>query len=157
MIIRTNPKGCPGVSWTLHPKFTVTPARAMWCIYRHGCKSAPPTALATHYKSIIVQKVVMSNTFYDDADVPLTAPLLNMIIKRDWTRKDGNIHMPSLLHAMEGFSPFTMIDLSKDGVVGLVVVVAFIAVIGTKRSGPWGRLLPIDANAVFGVKARKYL
>ena len=27
-----------------------------------------------NYKSIIIQKFVMSNTFYDDADVPLTAP-----------------------------------------------------------------------------------
>ena len=69
-----------------------------------------------HYKSIIIQKFLISNTFYDDADVPLTSPLLNMIIKRAWTRKNGNINRPSLLHAMEVLSPFIMLDLSKDEV-----------------------------------------
>ena len=61
----------------------------------------------------------MSKTFYDDSDVPLTAPLMKMIIKRSWTGKDGNMNIPSLLHAMDGLSPFTMIDLSKDEVVML--------------------------------------
>ena len=69
-----------------------------------------------HYKSIIIQKFLMSNWFYDDADVPLTSPLLNMIIKRAWTWKDVNINRPSLLYAMEGFSTFTMLDLSEDEV-----------------------------------------
>ena len=69
-----------------------------------------------HYKSIIIHKFLMLNTFYDDADVPLTSPLLNMIIKRAWTRKKGNINRPSLIHAMEGLSPFTMLDLSEDEV-----------------------------------------
>ena len=69
-----------------------------------------------NYKSIIIHKFVMLNTFYDDADVPLTSPLLKMIIKRSWTGKDGNINRTSLLHAMEGFSPFTMLDLSEDEV-----------------------------------------
>ena len=61
----------------------------------------------------------MSNTLYDDADVPLTDPILKMIIKRAWTRKDGNMNIPYLLHVMDGMSPFTMIDLSKDEVVML--------------------------------------
>ena len=47
-----------------------------------------------HYKTIIIQKFVMSNILYDDADVPLTAPLLKMIIKRAWTGKDGNVNRP---------------------------------------------------------------
>ena len=72
-----------------------------------------------HYKSIIIQHFVMSNIFYDDANVPLTAPLLKMIIKRAWTGKDGNMNRPSLLHAMDGLSPFTVLDLSKDEVVML--------------------------------------
>ena len=50
-----------------------------------------------HYKSIIIQKFLMSNTFYDDANIPLTSPLLKMIIKRAWTGKHGNINRPSLL------------------------------------------------------------
>ena len=75
-----------------------------------------------HYKLIIIQKFVMSNTLYDDADVPLTDPILKMIIRRDWTRKDGNMNIPYLLHVMDGMSPFTMIYLSKDEVVMLPTV-----------------------------------
>ena len=56
----------------------------------------------------------MSNTFYDYADVPLTASFLKTIIKSSCTGKDGNINRPSLLYAMEGLSPFTMLDLSED-------------------------------------------
>ena len=56
----------------------------------------------------------MNNTFYDDADVPLTATLLKMIMKRAWCGKDSNVTRPSLLHAIEGLSPFTMLDLNKD-------------------------------------------
>ena len=73
-----------------------------------------------HYQTLQVNhhsEICYVKHIYNNADFPLTAPLLNMIIKRDWTRKDGNIHMPYLLHAMEGFSPFTMLDLSEDGVV----------------------------------------
>ena len=55
-----------------------------------------------HYKSIIIQKYVMSNTFYDDADVPLTTLLLNMITRRAWTEKEVNINRPYLLHAIQG-------------------------------------------------------
>ena len=72
--------------------------------------------LSEHYKSIIIHKFLMSNTFYDDAGVPLTAPLLNMIIKRAWTGKDVNINRPSLLHDMERLSPFTMLYLREDEV-----------------------------------------
>ena len=58
----------------------------------------------------------MGNTFFEDADVPMTSQLLKMIIKRSWTDKDGNINRPSLVHAMEGLSPFTMLDLNGDEV-----------------------------------------
>ena len=63
----------------------------------------------------------MSNTFYDDNKVPLTSPLLKMIIKRAWTGKDVNINRPSLLHAMERFSQFTMLDCSEDEVALLKI------------------------------------
>ena len=69
-----------------------------------------------NYMSIIIQKFVTSNTFYDNTNVPLTSPLLKMTIKRAWTGKYGNINRPSLLHAMEVLSPFTMLYLSKDEV-----------------------------------------
>ena len=69
-----------------------------------------------NYMSIIIQKFVTSNTFYDNTNVPLTSPLLKMTIKRAWNGKYGNINRPSLLHAMEVLSPFIMLDLSKDEV-----------------------------------------
>ena len=55
----------------------------------------------------------------DDANVTLNAPLLKTIIKRYWTGKDGNMNRPSLIHAMDGLSPFTMLDLSEDEVAML--------------------------------------
>ena len=39
-----------------------------------------------------------------------------MVMKRAWTGKDGNINRFSLLHAMGGLSPFTMLDLNEDQV-----------------------------------------
>ena len=68
------------------------------------------------YRQMIVQKYIMANTFFDDADVPLTSQLLKMVMKRAWTGKDGNINRPSLMHAMDGLSPFTMLDLNEDQV-----------------------------------------
>uniref|UniRef100_A0A7S2R2L1 Uncharacterized protein n=1 Tax=Eucampia antarctica TaxID=49252 RepID=A0A7S2R2L1_9STRA len=67
-----------------------------------------------HYRLTIVQKYVMANVYYDDADVPMTAQMLKMIMKRAWTGKDGNINRPSLVHAMDGLSPFTMLDPNED-------------------------------------------
>ena len=37
-------------------------------------------------------------------------------MKRSWNVKDRNINRPSLVHAMEGLSPFTMLDLNGDEV-----------------------------------------
>ena len=39
-----------------------------------------------------------------------------MILKRAWSGKDGNITRPSLVYAMEGLSPFPMLDLNEDEV-----------------------------------------
>ena len=68
------------------------------------------------YQLTIIRKWVMANVFYDDADIPLTATLLKTIRKRAWTGKDGNISRPSLVNAMDGISPFTMIDMDEDAV-----------------------------------------
>ena len=62
----------------------------------------------------IIQKAIMANIYYDDADVPLTAPLLKMIMKRSWNRRDGNVTLPSLVHTMDGLSTFTMLNLDED-------------------------------------------
>ena len=71
------------------------------------------------YRQTIIRKWVTNNTFYDDAEVPLTEPLLKMIMKRAWVGKGGNVSRPSLLHAMEGISPFLMLDLSEDEVASI--------------------------------------
>ena len=34
------------------------------------------------YKMTIIEKAIMTNIYYYDVDVPLTAPLLKMIMKR---------------------------------------------------------------------------
>jgi hypothetical protein len=68
------------------------------------------------YKLTIIRKHIMSHTRYEDAEIPLTAPLLKMALKRNWTGKDGNIKRPSLLHAADGISPFLVLDLDEDEV-----------------------------------------
>ena len=65
---------------------------------------------------MIVQKYIIANTIFEDADVPMTTQLLKMIMKRSWTRKYGNINRLSLVHSMDGLSPFTMLDLNEDEV-----------------------------------------
>ena len=68
------------------------------------------------FKLTIIRKHIMNNFRYDDAEVPLTAPLLKMISKRNWLGKDGNIRRPSILNALDGLSPFLMADLDEDEV-----------------------------------------
>ena len=68
------------------------------------------------YKYITVQKIIMANTYFDEAEVPLTLQLIKMIVKRSWTGKDNNFNRPSLVHAMEGLTPFGMLNLNEDQV-----------------------------------------
>ena len=35
-----------------------------------------------HYRKTIVQKYIMTNSYFEDADVPMTTHLLKMIMKR---------------------------------------------------------------------------
>ena len=79
-------------------------------------KECTDKANSEAFKAITLQKHVMATTYYDDAEVPLTGPLLKMILKRAWTGKDGNINRPSLIHAMDGLTPFAMLDLNEDQV-----------------------------------------
>ena len=62
---------------------------------------------------MILQNYIMANTLFEDTDVPMTSQLLNMIMKRSWTGKDGNIDRLSLVHDMDGLSHFTMLDLNE--------------------------------------------
>lgn len=68
------------------------------------------------YRLTTIMKHIMKNTFYDDAEVPITRPLLKMILKRNWTGKDGNISRPSMANSSEGLSIFSMIDMDEDEV-----------------------------------------
>ena len=55
----------------------------------------------------------MSTTHYDDAEVPLSDPLLNMAIKRNWVSKYSNITHPSLVNATDGVYPFLVLDMTE--------------------------------------------
>ena len=68
------------------------------------------------YQLTIIRKWLMTASFFDDADVPLTATLLKTIRKRAWTGKEGNISRPSLVNALDGISPFAMLDMDEDAV-----------------------------------------
>ena len=63
------------------------------------------------YRQTISRKWIGTMTYYNNADAPLTEPLLKMVLKRLWFGKEGDITRPSLLHVMEGLSPLTMLDL----------------------------------------------
>ena len=56
----------------------------------------------------------MANTFFEYAYGPMTSQPLKMIMKRSWTVKNGKINRPSLVHAMDGLSPFIILDLNED-------------------------------------------
>ena len=60
------------------------------------------------YRQTIIRKRIMNHSYYDDAEVPLTESFLKVVQRRAWFGKDGNVSRPSLLHAMEGLSPFLM-------------------------------------------------
>ena len=75
--------------------------------------------ISDQYRKTIIRKQIANNTHYDDVDVPLTEPLLKMVQKRAWASKDGNVTSPSFLRAMEGLSPFLMLDLSEDEVAAI--------------------------------------
>jgi len=68
------------------------------------------------YQLTIIRKCLLSKYYYDDVNIPLTAPLLKMIHKRARTGKDGHTKRPSLVNAMEGLSPFAMFDIDADAV-----------------------------------------
>ena len=65
---------------------------------------------------MIVQNYIMTNTFFDNSDVPITSQLLKMVMKRAWTGKDGNINRPYLMHVMDGLLLFNMLDLNEGQV-----------------------------------------
>ena len=67
-------------------------------------------------KLTIIQKWVMNNNYYYNADESLILHLLKIIMKRLWISKEININGPYLIHKMEGLSPFSILNLSEDEV-----------------------------------------
>ena len=61
----------------------------------------------------IIWKHIMITTHYDDAEVPLSAPLIKMDIKRNWVVKDRNITCPLLVNATNGLSPFIVLYMME--------------------------------------------
>ena len=59
----------------------------------------------------------MATAYYKDVEVPLTGPLLKMIVKQSWTGKDRNVNRPSLIYVMDGLALFVMINLNENQVV----------------------------------------
>ena len=61
----------------------------------------------------------MSTTHYDDAEVPLSPPLLKMDMKQNWVVKDSNITIPLLVNSTNGISPFLILDLTEYQVASI--------------------------------------
>ena len=53
---------------------------------------------------------------YDDAEVPLSTPLLRMAIKQNWVSKDRNITRPYLVNSTDRIYPFLVLYLMEDQV-----------------------------------------
>jgi hypothetical protein len=71
------------------------------------------------YRKVIIRKHIMNHSFYEDSDVPLTTPLLNMVESRNWLGNEANVECPSYVNAGEGISPFMVLDLNEDEVAAL--------------------------------------
>ena len=64
------------------------------------------------YKMTTIRKHIMTITNYNDAEVPLSAPLLNMDIEQNWVGKYSNITHSLIANATDGISPFLVLDLT---------------------------------------------
>jgi hypothetical protein len=71
------------------------------------------------YKLNVIRQHIMDNERYEDAEVPMTTPLLKMVNTRNWVGKDGNVKRPSFLHAAEGLTVFMVLDFTADEVAVL--------------------------------------
>ena len=64
----------------------------------------------------------MSTTQYDDAEVPLSAPLLKMAIKKNWVGKDSNITCPYLSNSTGEISSAIQLRIRTDNYRSLMVM-----------------------------------
>ena len=67
----------------------------------------------------IIRCHIITTTHYDDAEVPLSAPLLKIDIKQNFVGKDTNITCPSLVNSAKGLFPFLFLDLKEYQVASI--------------------------------------
>ena len=65
------------------------------------------------------RKHIMTTKHYDDAEVPLSAPMLKMAIKQNQVSKYSNITRLSLANTTKDISPFLVMDLTEDQVASI--------------------------------------
>ena len=67
----------------------------------------------------IIRNNITNKKNYDDVEVTLSVPLLNMAINRNWVGKDINTTRPFIFNSTKGLSPFLVIDLAEDQVASI--------------------------------------
>ena len=67
--------------------------------------------LSKEGKNLVIRERCRSNLKYDDAPVPLLAPLLKTIRTREWSGDSGT---HTLVSAVKGLSPFLLIELTEE-------------------------------------------
>lgn len=77
-------------------------------------KDTAEAKLSKAFKLNIIRSHIQDSRFYPDVDVPLTTPVLEMILKRAWSGKDGAT--ATYTNAAEGLSPFMCMDLDDEQV-----------------------------------------
>ena len=67
--------------------------------------------LSKEGKNLIIREVCNNANKYEDAPIPLLAPLLKTIRHREWSG-DSGVH--TMVSAMKGLSPFLLLEISEE-------------------------------------------
>ena len=67
--------------------------------------------LSKEGKNLLIREVCRRNVKYDDAEIPLLAPLLKTIRTKEWSGDSG---VTTLVSAVKGLSPFLLIDITEE-------------------------------------------
>ena len=67
--------------------------------------------LSKEGKNLIIREICHSANKYEDAPIPLLAPLLKTIRHREWSG-DSGVH--TMVSAMKGLSPFLLLEISEE-------------------------------------------
>lgn len=66
----------------------------------------------------VIRQQLTENPAYDDAEIPLTIPLMETILGMKWLAKD-DVNNPSYDGATEGLTPFMVMELNSDEVAAI--------------------------------------